>query len=228
MATFANNVFEAFESLRSEYGFLPARAACGKRFASLVRQVTEDVFAYVFVHDGRPSDANLDVDFWVAPPDTPDHSLEKLSVGYKIRIGSEYEIDDAFFNGCEKRIIHLLPCVESLCPLVLSELANPGIRTKRWRVYQMERQVLSCFVSMASEGNSLAMAVQKEVNVSIRMGSLESIENACQPIAIAILEDRRLDDKVVAFYEGRAESLASALASQLYVRALGVASVSHS
>jgi len=228
MATFANNVFEAFQRLRSEYGFVPARAAGGERFASLVRQVTEDVFSYVFVHDGRPSDENLDVDFWVAPPETPDHSLEKLYVGYKIRIGSEYEIDDAFFIGCEKRIIHLLPCVATFCPLVRSELMNPGIRTKRWSVYQMERQILSYFISKAIAGDSLAMAVQKKVDISIHASSVESIEKLCWPIASAILEERRLDENVLKFYEGRVESLASALANQLYVRALGAASASHS
>lgn len=225
MATFAGKVFEAFEILQSEFRFLPAHASSGKRFASLVRQVTEDVFAYVFVHDGRPSDSSLDVDFWVAPPDTPDHSLQKLNVGYKISIGSDYEIDDAFFIGCERRIVHFLPCVEWLCPLVSSELVNPGIRTKRWEVYQMERQLFSCYVSMASEGNSLAMAVQKEVDNAKLRTTLESIEKACQPIARAILDERRLNENVLKFYEGRVESLVSALASQLYVRGLGAASI---
>ena len=92
----------------------------------------------------------------------------------------------------------------------------------------MERQLLSCYVSKASEGDSLAMAVQKEVNKAILSTSLESIEKACQSFACAILDERRLDPNVLKFYEGRAESLASALASQLYVRALGTASISHS
>jgi hypothetical protein len=228
MATFADNVFEAFSTLRSGYRFLPARVASGKRFASLVRQVTEDVFAYVFVRDERQSGANIDVDLWVAPPETPDDSLETLYVGYKIRIGSEYDIDDAFFAGCEQRVIHFLPCVDSLGPLVQSELVNPPIRTKRWNVYQMERQLLSHFTSQAAKGNSLALAVQNEMRTVIHESSVDSMEKACQRFATEILRLKELDKHVLQFYEERAGSLASALANHLYVRALGLASSGHS
>jgi hypothetical protein len=71
------------------------------------------------------------------------------------------------------------------------------------------------------------MAVQKELGNAKVATSLESIEKACHPIASTILDERRLDEDGLIFYEGRVDSLASALASQLYVRALGAASVSH-
>ena len=228
MGKFANAVFAAFECLQSEHRFLPARAVSGKHFASLVRQVSEDVFAYVFVHDGRPSDTNLSVDLWVAPPDIPDHSLESLYVGYKIRIGSEYDIADNFLLSCEKRIVHFLPCVERLCPYVRSELNDPGIRTNRWMVYQMERQLLSCFLLRFNRRDSLAVAAQDVASAAIRAASLESVENACQPVVVEMLAEGELDRQIVGVYGGNENSLASALAGHLYVRALGIASLAAS
>ena len=226
MATFAHNVYEAFETLQSKYHFVPARAASVKRFASLVRQEKEDVFAYVFVHDGRSGNSSLDVDVWLAPPDVPDHSLESLYVGYKIWIASEYEIDDVFFASCEKRIIHLLPCLEALCPLIDSELMNPSFRTRRWDVYQMERRLYSYFICKTNDGDPRSIALKKEIDVVLRTQSLGKIEKACLPIARDIYEERRLDEEILEFYEGRTTWLASALAKQLYIRALGAASVS--
>ena len=226
MTTFAHNVYEAFENLRSKYHFVPARAACGKRFASLIRQIDADVFAYVFVHDGRPGNSSLDVDFWLAPPDVPDHTLEALYVGYKIRIGSEYEIDDDFFASCENRIIHLLPCLKSLCPLIESELMNPSFRTRRWHAYQMERRLYSYFISKTIGGDPRAVALKKEIDLIAHTQSLGKIEKACLPIARDIYEERLIDEDILEFYEGQTTWLASALASQLYIRGLGVASVS--
>ncbi|MGD9644842.1 MAG: Imm25 family immunity protein [Pirellulales bacterium] len=228
MTTFADNVYEIFGPLQAQHAFVPARAASGKHFASLIRRVSEDVCAYVFVHDGRASNAHLDVDLWVAPPESPDDSLDRLYVGYKLRIGSEYDVDDAFFHGCEMRIVRLLPITTMLVPLIRDELDSPSIRTKRWTAYRIERRVLSCVLTLASSGDSIAVAALEEARRTVDKVQLDSLERACRPLADALLEQRLLDVEVLAFFDGRPDSLASAVANHLYISALGEASIAKS
>jgi len=115
-------VFQVFDDLVKKHRFIPVKGGAVGRFASLLRRETEDVFMYVFVSDGRPGGANLDVDVWIAPPDSADDGLDNLGVGYKIRIGSEYDVDDVFFANCQRRIVHFLACVPAIVPLVRREL----------------------------------------------------------------------------------------------------------
>ena len=88
MVTFADSVYDVLSRLCENYGFAPASAMAGKHFASLVKKLSDECYAYVFVHDGRPGDGELTVTVWIAPPHTPDDGLDKLNVGYKVLIAS--------------------------------------------------------------------------------------------------------------------------------------------
>ena len=222
MASFADNVFQVFDDLVTKHRFIPVKAGASKRFTSLVRQEAEDVFIYVFVRDGRPSGANLDVDVWVAPPDEPGDGLESLYVGYKVRIGSEYDVDDAYFINCQNRITHFLSCVPAIVPLVRQELEKPSFRTKRWTVYQLQQSSLATLLSKAKEGDLATIAViDAAKRLATGKGSLAKLEEATMPIAVTLLEQKVLEKNVLQFFDGNAKSLASTLATHLYIRALG-------
>ena len=76
MATFQSNIFQVFDDLITQHRFIPVKSGAVARFASLIRRETEDVFVYVFVSDGRPGGASLDVNVWIAPPDNADDETE--------------------------------------------------------------------------------------------------------------------------------------------------------
>lgn len=227
MAKFAENVFEMFRDLQSHHRFVPAWASSGSRFASLLRRETEDVFVYVFVADGRPGNADLEVSLWVAPPDCPGDQFDNLYVGYKVRIGSEYEIDDAFFSKCERRIVRFLPCVSSMVPAIRSELSNPEFRSKRWEVYGMERRTIQTFYRLADGGNPDAVAaVAATARAAKGKGKLDKLEVLFHPIAAAMIENRQLDAAAAQFFGDGIESLASSLAQMVYALELGNLSAS--
>jgi hypothetical protein len=222
MASFADKVFQAFHDLETNHRFVPVRAGASKRFAALVRQETEDVYVYVFVHDGRSGDVNLDVDLWVAPPDEPGGGLDNLYVGYKVRIGSEYDVADAFLLNCQKRIIHFLPCVSAMVPLIREELLNPSFRTKRWTVYHIERKALSTLLAAAQAGDADSIAAVKAAKRLAKNGAnLETLVDGCTPIATTLIGQASLESDVADFFDDRVKWLASSLATHLYAKALG-------
>src|SRR4051812_27783270 len=96
MTTFERNTLGIFSPIVSTVGFREALAACSGRRVAFMSRLNDLVCAYLFVTDGRPGGANVDVDVWIAPTDFPGDSIEKLGVGIKIGIASSYEIDDAF------------------------------------------------------------------------------------------------------------------------------------
>ena len=222
MATFQSNIFQVFDDLITQHRFVPVKSGAVARFASLIRRETEDVFVYVFVSDGRPGGATLDVDVWIAPPENADDSLDNLGVGYKIRIGNEYDVDDVFFAQCQCRIVHFLPCIPAIVPLVQLELQHPGFPTKRWTVYQLEQSAFSCLLSRAKAGDSETMAVLDAARrLATGKGSFAKLTQSILPIAVTLMEQSVFDEKVIEFFEGDAKWLTDTLANRLYIHALG-------
>ena len=222
MPPFAENVFEIFNDLTNNHRFVPARAGADKNFASLVREEEEDVFVYVMVHDNRPGGGTVEVHVWVAPPESPDDTLDKLYVGYRIRIADEYDIDDEFFLNCQQRIVHFLPCVAAMVPLIREELVNPSFRTRRWIVYQLEQRAVARVLQLAESGETDAVsAVKAATRLALGRGSYSRFNSACAPIATVLLKDEKMDADILRFFKGNIDSLASTLSRFLYARALG-------
>lgn len=222
MAKFAIEVFKVFARLRKEAGFVPAIGA--KTFASLVRREQEDFFFYVFVQDDRGGGANVDVSLWVAPPESPDASLEKLYVGYKILIGSDCDVDDQFFWACERRILSLIPYVRSLEPLIQQELAHPDFMTERYTVYLRERDVYAKFCEIAFQKRLSSVLGALEVGTEVAKGraAYKRLNEACITAARELVELDELDKD---WYNGHLPSMGSSIASQVYIHALGELSV---
>ncbi len=226
MPSFPENVFQAFHSLSTDHHFVPVKVGASKRFASLVRQEQEDVYSYVFASDGRTSGGNLDIDLWIAPPDEPGDGLDRLYVGYKIRIASEFDVDDAYFAKSQQRIVHLLPFVSALVPLVSQELKKPTFQTKRWNIYRIQRKASFSVLIEADNGNDKARAAISEARrLAEGKGSMKTLSEVCLPIAESLLESNILDDDVFQFFRGKTDSFVSAISMHLYVHALGERSV---
>jgi len=225
MNGFSENVFEVFDVLQTTHRFLPARATSNDRFAALVRSEADDVFTYVFVHDGRAGDVNLDVDLWLAPPNSPDDALDNLYVGYKIRIGSEFDVDDEFFLNCQRRIIHLLPYANQLVPAVRLELASPAFSTRRLQAYRIEREALATLLNSAKDGNEAAREALHWAHLALLGDAdLDTLKDKCVLAAGRLMELQCFSEKVLEFCDNQVSFLASALSGPLYAYALGEAS----
>ncbi|MHC5539238.1 Imm25 family immunity protein [Singulisphaera rosea] len=226
MSSFPENVFQAFRSLTIEHRFVPVKVGASKRFASLARQETKNVYSYLFASDGRMSGGNLDIDLWIAPPDEPGDGLDRLYVGHKIRIASEFEVDDGYFAKSQQRVIHLLPFVSAIVPLVDQELEEPSFQTKRWSVYRIQRKAIFSVLTEAANGNNrIRAAVNEARRLADEKGSMERLKEVCLPIAESLLESTILDDEVFQFFKGKTDSFASSISMHLYVYALGEKSV---
>jgi hypothetical protein len=222
MPTFADNVFKVFALLQSGYRFVPARPSSDKRFASLVRKEADDIFVYVLVHDGRPGHSNLNIDIWVAPPDEPGDGLDSLYVGYKVRIGSEFNIDDQFFLNCEARIITFLTCVPAMIPAIRSELQNPAFRTLRWTSYMMERRVLAALLRAAGGGDQIIReAVDAAAAAAAGKRTLDEITDSCIAAATQMIERGDFDHDILDRYRGDGKKIGMSVAGHVYANALG-------
>jgi hypothetical protein len=109
MSTFAERVFATFKELRETHAFVTAQAFSGKDFASLFKKLSDDIYLYIFVHDGRSGNADLSISMWIAPPHAPGDGLDKLYVGFKLLIASAFDVDDYFFQSSQRRILSLIP-----------------------------------------------------------------------------------------------------------------------
>lgn len=124
MSNLTSDVRRVFADLVSEDGFELAVPFCHSRFVSMVRHVSEDVCAYLFVQDGRPGGADLTVDLWIAPVYCPDHSIESLVAGYKIQILSSWEIDDSVMKVACNHIKRVLPVCADFVPMIAGKLSD--------------------------------------------------------------------------------------------------------
>ncbi len=223
MATFGDNVFDVFSQLCEKHGFVPAKAMAGKHFASLVKKLSDEAYAYVFVHDGRSGDGELVVSVWISPLHAPDDGLDKLNVGYKILIASAFDVDDEFFHRCEERIVNLLPALGALSEVVETELSHHTLRSQRWEAYQHERQAFASLNAIANNeaDSACAKALSTARRVAKGGASYNGLEKACVAAAKTLLDHDAISDDASRFYDGDAEFLGSSLTSLVYVDALG-------
>lgn len=219
MPSFADGIFESFSQLRARHAFVPSRASSNERFASLLRKETDDICVYVLVHDDRSGGANMDVDVWVAPPHSPDDGLDRLYVGYKIRIASEYDLDPDFFQNCESRIVSLLPCLPGLFPAIRAELKAPVFRTKRITTYLMEQRASAVVRRAAAEGSPVARdAIQAAGSAARGLASLDDVAELCTAAAINLKDS--LDDGFLEYWRDDFKKVGAVLARRAYVQAL--------
>lgn len=217
MAGFADSIFTAFAELRDRHSFIPARAFSSKRFASLFKKLSDEVFLYIFVYDERPSNADLKVTMWIAPPDEPGDGLDNLYVGFKFTIASKFEVDDAFLRSCQQRIQKLLPYTNGLHDLVLSEMQSPSFSTRRYEVYLLERSAFGA--SLQSRRAQPAIDSFAELAVAKRI-SFDALAKSAEAIARQLIEDGDLSCEASNFYRGDAAFLGSSLVGHLYLHVL--------
>lgn len=222
MSQFSRNVFAAFRLLQQNHRFIPATTFAGRRFASLVRAEDTDTFIYVFVQDGRPGGANMDVDLWVAPPEQPDSSLDRLGVGFRVMIASEYDVSDEFFEACQERIVRFLECAPVVASVVRKEVSKPSFPSKRWGVYQVEKVACQALLADLEVDEANAQCIHTAVVRAVRNGDqLDAASQAALPYAEEVLATKTSALNVRTFYKGRPEMLASALVSHLYANVIG-------
>lgn len=225
MTAFAENVFDVFTRIRLEYGFLPASACSTNRFASLVKKVDEETFAYAFVHDNRAGGGEMVTSAWIAPPECPGDSLDMLNVGYKILIAKTCDVDDDFFHGCEQRIINLLPALVAFREVIVKELADPPLRTRRWQVYHYGREAYAAVQQIATQDPdgecSDILEVARRFCAQGKLATtLEPLQVASIPAAKSVLESGLLTEDAISHYSDDPERLTIGLVGPLYVNAL--------
>lgn len=106
-----------------------------------VRRESEAVCSYLFVRDDRSARQGIKFDYWVAPADTPDDSIESLGIGYMIRLGEPYKFEEPLLAPCFHRVQVLASHVDSLVQAVEEELRSPPIVTRRLGVYRDEQRL---------------------------------------------------------------------------------------
>lgn len=218
--SFATDVFRAFKRLRTDHGFVPAKAIGGSRFASLLRYEEMDICVSIYAKD--TSERGTTIEMWVAPPDLPDDGLDNLNVGYKIWIGAQVSPDDDFFQGCESRIITLLSCIPALIPTIRQELENPAIKTRRWTVYQQQWDVVRIVHKLAAERQAGAdKTLEKSLEYARGKLTLKEFNVECSRLAGEILTGNVLDLGARNFNSGGVDFLAGSLFRGLYAWGLG-------
>lgn len=222
MATFSANVYDVLSSLIEEHAFIPCRAVSDKRFASLLRKETDEVYSYVFVRDGRASGVNLDVHFWIAPPESPDDSLDSLGIGYKILVASTFDVDDQFFANAQERIVRLLPAVDPLIAVVVKELKAPVFKTRRWDIYEQEQRLFKRVLDLNRAKDTTAVAAMTSIRrAASKKGKLDQLAEIFVPLAQKFVDGAVLGSKSEEVPDNDVHSLASTLSIHAYVWSLG-------
>lgn len=222
MSKFATNLFDAFRRLQNEYGFVAAKEFAGSGFAPLVTSLCDDIFVYLFVHDGRPGNADVVISVWVAPPHPPDDGLDKLMVGFRVLIASKFDVDDEFFKHAQERVIKLLPSLKGLAEPVRSELMSPAFHTVRYHAYRLELEVYATLLQIDAQERKGPIGQVFDVAKAVASGaaSMNKLEKACLVAAKQLLLEERLGQEVMNFYGKDPEFLASSIMGHLYVHAL--------
>ncbi len=161
------------------------------------------------------------MDLWIAPPHSPDHGLDSLTIGYKLNIGREYEVDDLFFEQCQLRIVRLLPHLQELCAATVDELRSPSFSNKRIPIYRLERRTYCQWKQFAAEGLEIYSHVFESGKKVAENGIPHSeLEEACRAAAQDSCLNARIDPDALAFFENHSEWLASSMASYVHVESL--------
>jgi len=220
---FAASVYEILSELQTSHEFVPATLLAGDRFASLIRHENREICTYVYIHDGRSTGGNVDVDVWSAPLHAPDDGLSNLYVGFMTRIASEYTIGDDFFLKCQNRIVLLLSHATALAVTVKAELVSPAFCTRRLRAYLREVRVLNALLDSANDGDgtaNCALAVARNAARGGLDGSMEDIENACSDAASGLLYGGSIAADDARYYANNPVQIGAAVAGIVYAHCL--------
>jgi hypothetical protein len=228
MTTLAGNEHKMFSLLCELYGFVPATAIANERFASLVKKLNDQCYAYVFVRDERPEGGEMLVSIWVAPPHTPNERLDRPDVGYKVVIAGGCALEDDFFRQCEHRITDMLPALGELADAVAHQLWRHNRRSQHRSAHQRDREAFASLKRLADSFYDAACVKSLRVARQLAEGdaSWSTLKKACVLAAESLLEHGALPEDAVEFHQGDADSLGASLAGQAYVDALGTLSSS--
>jgi hypothetical protein len=221
MGSFATNVYSVMQGLQTRLRFKPAVAYSSKSFAPLAMRLSDLAFAYVFVKDHRHGGGDMTVSVWIAPLAAPDDALDKLNIGFKIRIASEFEVDDAFFLAAESRIERLVPCLYGFDGIISDELRSPSFRSRKFEVYTKAVSVYSRMNRMASEGVQEVVAAYSTCRELIRKrASVQTFESACESAAAMILRCGVLSPSDSEFFQNDPKVLGYDISGFVYTSVL--------
>jgi len=224
MSSFVKQISDEFVNLINQYGFIPAKAVSGKRFASLLRPCTPQTFVYLFVRDERSGSGSLNVTIWVAPLELPDDALDNLGIGYQILMGATYEPGNHhFFPSMEQRIINVLPSLESLAKAVETELQKPPFQTRRFSVYEHEKRALQELIQFHTDTPvaEVYRVVENAQQLAAGKGKLEGLEKQVKILLPSLFSLGCFAAETRSFFGEDINFLGVALARRLYVEELG-------
>ena len=230
MSGLSSVVVPAFGELIDQHRFLPCWALPSARSVDLVREESPGFISSINVTAWLDDRSHFDVDVWLTPVECPGGALEKLNVGFCIRIGSSSTLQVDFLEGCQSRLIHYLKAVPALLPVVAREMNTPQPLSRRWPIYLMERRIAAQVMDRAASGDSLAIRTIEKVHQAIaRRRTIQSIDAACHELAESLLQTAALDAEAQMFYTtdpqmlqgGRnVRMLCNAISTQLYIHCL--------
>jgi hypothetical protein len=221
MASLITNVRRTFADLITDDGFEVAIPFCDSRFVSMVRYVSPSLCAYLFVLDGRPGGANLTVDLWLAPPESPDHSIEALVAGYQIQILSQYDVDDDVITIAVTRVKKILPLCSQFDPIVCGNLKDATYNPTAREFYLTAKRIYEEFLEDSSS-YKLVKEVRDVIESSCRSRKafFASIESLSALLSESISELRTESDTV------RRQALTESVLCMYYVHLLADRSLS--
>ncbi|MFN3149513.1 Imm25 family immunity protein [Bremerella sp.] len=220
--SFTQDILKKFKPLIDDHGFVNAKGVTGRHFVSLLRYESPEVYLVLHIKDGRDSGADTTVALWITPACTPDDSVDCYHIGYRIEINATYDPDDTYYKGCLQRIINLLPHVSALMPPIQDELKSPTIKSRRWEVYQHEREILASILKLADSDVPTAKAIlQNAMKHGKGALSLKSFREECEAMAEELLSNDTLSKAALELYDNDADSISGGIYSALYAWGLG-------
>ncbi|QDU76496.1 hypothetical protein Pan97_35460 [Bremerella volcania] len=215
------DIYRAFKTLRKEHAFVPAKPIGGSRHAALSRLEEDDILVSLVALE--ETDEMATVDLWITPMDVPDGALDRLNVGYRIWIGAEVmPVNEEFLEGCEARVIALLPSVGALIPPLRQELKKPPIRTLKWKVFQHQEELRRLVLELAVQKQAgAATTLEKAVAYAGGKMILREFSEECERISSEILKRGVLSNGAAKFYEGDLERVTHTMYRALFAWGLG-------
>jgi hypothetical protein len=200
-----------------------AEGACAHDLAVWVARPDVDVCLYLLVRKRQPTEPYLNVNLWVAPPNFPDDSLDRLGIGFQIELWSLLPLKPACLAYLSRRLEVLVPRLGGVVEAVKLGIQAPVEITKRLRIYRIER---ACFFAIREYAASAAGSYWREAFAKARLvvqgfQSLDALRGACCVLSQRFFKENDIPSTLRdPFGNGNPEFFGYGLASQFYIEAL--------
>lgn len=221
MMDFSALVFRSFAQLIQGHGFVPAERVSSDRFAALVARPSAEVCYYLLAR--KYPTGGVAVCLWVAPPDSPDDSLDRLFLGFKIDLGEGHDDAKQFLEDVARRAELLVPHLGGIEEATRQEIARPIMRTKRLQSYTASRSVYSAIrsYSQTSEGRYCLAAFEKAKEVAGGRAKWDELEAESVRVCQLLLRDSSAPPEILhEHFRKDPKFLGRCLTGALYIEAL--------